>query len=214
MQRHVRCRLRIDDEQGGLVRAKHDEGAALVVVLLVSALLFTVGLSVVLVADVDTLISGSYRDGVIARYAAEAVGDAMVTELAAVDDWTPILAGATSAFWGSSASAGTVVDAASVTAALQQQTYGGTPWGANTPRWRLFGRGDPGHDLFTGGAPGSFALVWVSDDVAETDGDPLADENDTVAVYVRVWGPGRARADAQRVIRRVEPGVVRLVSTS
>lgn len=214
MQRHVRCRLRIDDEQGGLVRAKHDEGAALVVVLLVSALLFTVGLSVVLVADVDTLISGSYRDGVIARYAAEAVGDATVTELAAVDDWTPILAGATSSFWGSSALAGTVVDAAAVTTALQAQTYGGTSWGANTPRWRLFGRGSPGDDLFTGVSPGSFALVWVSDDVAETDGDPFADENDTVAVYVRVWGPGRARADVQRVIRRVEPGVVRLVSTS
>lgn len=215
MRRHVRFQLRIDVPAPRVSRAADDEGVALVMVLLVGALLFTVGLSIVLVADIDTLISGSYRDGLVARYAAEAVGDATVEELASLDEWTPILSGAvTSEFWGTSAASGSeAADEAAVTAALQQQAYGAAPWAGNTPRWRLFGRGAPDHDLpFTGLSPGSFALVWVSDDVTETDGDRFADGNDTVALYVRVWGPGRARADVQRVITRIAPGIVRLVA--
>lgn len=188
---------------------------ALVMVLLLGTLLAAIGLSVALVADVDTMIAGNHRHGLAARYTSEGVADAMVDELASMADWTPVLAGTTSSSFAGPlvlpASLGAEpVDAAGLTAAVQQEAYGGSLWGIDTPRWRLFGHGVPGQDLpFSGLSERSYALVWVSDDVAESDGQPFADTNDTIVVRVRAMGAGRTRADVQIVITRVAPGIVR-----
>lgn len=50
------------------------------------------------------------------------------------------------------------------------------PWGANNPRWQLFGHSRLGNLVPSGAAaPPCDVIVWVADDPAELDGDPLRD---------------------------------------
>jgi hypothetical protein len=199
--------------------ASRDSGSALVVVLLLGVLLGALGTSAALVADVDTLVASNHRDGLVVRYAAESAADVVLQELMQAADWTPALAGgATSVLAGPlvlpRSSGGAAVDAAVLTALLQQETYGGDPWAADTPRWRLFAWGVPGGDLpFAGLSDQVFVLVWLSDDIAETDGDPLVDTNDAVVLRARAIGPRRSQCDVQLVLARSAPGIVRRVSS-
>jgi hypothetical protein len=77
----------------------------------------------------------------------------------------------------------------------------------------LFAHGVPGADLpFAGLSGDAFALVWVADDITESDGDPSTDDNGVVVVRARAMGPRRSQADVQVVVARVAPGIVRRVS--
>ncbi len=206
----------------GIARRDHaadaDRGAALVAVLLLTGLLSALGTAVALMADVETTIAANHRDGLTAAHAADGAVAFAMQELARLDDWTPALQGSVSssmagAFQLSPAAGGTPLDVPGMTTALQQATYGGDPFGADTPRWRLFGHGIPGTDLPFGGLSEQvFVLVWVSDDVAETDGNPFADDNGVVVIRVRAIGLRRSQSDIQAVVESVAPGVVRRVS--
>lgn len=193
-------------------------GAALVIVLLLTVLLVALCTAVALIADADVSIAANHRDGVVLAHQAEGAAAFAVQELALLADWTPVLAGGVSsrlagAFVLPPAAGGASLDGPGLTSALQQATYGGSPFGADTPQWRLFGRGVPGADLpFDGLSEQVFVAIWISDDVAEVDGDPGADTNDTVVVRARAIGPRRSQCDVQAVVARVEPGVVRRVS--
>jgi hypothetical protein len=195
-----------------------DRGAALVAVLLLTVLLLVLGAAVALMADVETTIAANHRDSVaVARVAEGAIAFA-IQELALLDDSTPVLGGGVSSRLAGPFELPRVAGAASLdvvgmTTALQQATFGGGPFGANTPRWRLFGQGVPGVDLpFRGLSDEAFVVIWVSDDVAETDGDPLVDDNGVVVVRARAIGLRQSQCDVQAVLARVAPGVVRLVS--
>lgn len=196
-----------------------DDGSALIVVLLIAVLLVAVGMSAALVADVDVMVASRHRDTIGTRYVAEGAADFAVHELALIDDWTPVVSGArvsvmAGRFILPPTAGGTVVDAPAATTVLQQESYGSGRWGANTPRWRLFARGVPGADLpFSGLSQETFVLVWVSDDVAESDDDPETDGNGVVVVRARALGPRRSRADVQVVVARVAAGIVRRVSS-
>jgi hypothetical protein len=196
-----------------------ESGAALVVVLLLGALFVALGTSAAVLADVETLVASNHRDSLVVRHAAEGAADVVVQELAQVADWTPALSGSVSSVLAGAlvlprSSGGGVVDAPTLTATLQQATYGGGAWGADTPRWRLFAHGNPGVDLpFPGLSDQVYVLVWLSDDIAETDADPSVDTNDTVVVRARASGPRRSQCDVQLVITRTSPGVVRRVSS-
>ena len=200
-------------------RAGSECGAVLVAVLLLTVILGAIGLTVSLVVDVEHLMAAYHRDGLRLHHAAEGVADVVVDELAGVADWAPAPGGGTSprlpgALVLSRALGGGPFDAPAATLALQQAAYSGNPWGVDTPRWRLFGQGVPGSVLPFAGLPDDvYAIVWVSDDVADGDGDARVDSNGVEVLRVRVIGPRRARADVQLVIARVAPGVVRRVSS-
>jgi hypothetical protein len=196
-----------------------ESGSALVVVLLLGVLLAALGTSAAVLADVETLVASNHRDSLVVRHAAEGAADVVVQELAQAVDWTPALSGSVSSVLAGTfvlprSSGGAVVDAPTLTSTLQQVTYGGGAWGADTPRWRLFAHGIPGVDLpFPGLSDQVYVLVWVSDDIAESDADPWIDTNDTVVVRARASGPRRSQCDVQLVITRTSPGVVRRVSS-
>jgi hypothetical protein len=196
-----------------------DEGAALVVVLLLGVLLLALGTSVAVLADVETLVASNHRDSLIVRHAAEAAADVVAQELAQAANWTSALTGSVSSLLAGplvapATSGGAVVEAATFTALLQQMTYGGGSWGADTPRWHLFAHGVPGVDLPFAGLSGQvYVLVWLSDDIAESDGDPQVDSNGTVVVRARALGPRRSQCDVQLVLARAAPGIVRRVSS-
>jgi hypothetical protein len=196
-----------------------EEGTALVLVLLLGVLLLAVGTAVALVADIETMVTANHRDVARVRYAAEAAGEVVLQELIPLADWTVVLNGTRSSamsgpFVLPPLAGRTPVDAPAATAMIQQDSYGGSPWGADTPRWRLFAHGVPGLDLPFAGLPDDmFALVWVSDDIAESDGDPFVDSNDVLVVRARAMGVRGSQADVQMVIARVAPGIVRRVSS-
>lgn len=203
----------------GPVPGGREGGSALVVVLLLGVLLVALGTSAAVLADVETLVASNHRNSLVVRHAAEGAADVVVQELAQAVDWTPVLSGSGSSVLAGTfvlprSSGGATVDAPTLTATLQQTTYGGGAWGADTPRWRLFAHGIPGVDLpFSGLSDQVYVLVWLSDDIAESDGDPGVDTNDTVVVRARASGPRRSQCDVQLVITRASPGVVRRVSS-
>jgi hypothetical protein len=195
-----------------------DGGVALVAVLLLTVLLLVLGTAVVLMADVETTVAANHRDGRVTAHTAEGAIAFAIQELALLDDWTPVLAGGVSSRLAGGFQLPPTVGAPplevpAMTTALQQATYGDDAFGTDTPSWRLFGHGVLGTDLPFGGLSAQvFLLTWVSDDVGETDGDPLVDDNGMVVVRARAIGPRRSQCDIQAVIARVAPGVIRRVS--
>lgn len=205
------------EERAELLRS--DAGVALVIVMALSVLLASIGLTILLLANVEIAASGNQRDGVEAFHAADGALDYAIQELAALPDWNGVLAGTTRSRVSGplrlpAAAGGAVLDAARLTADIQQSAYGGSAWGASTPRWRLFAHGSAVGDVGIGSVPDHvYVLVWVSDDIAEDDSDPWTDSNEHIVVRARAIGLRNSQRDVQAVIARTEmPGVVRKVS--
>jgi hypothetical protein len=200
------------------VVSRSDTGAALVAAMLVSVLLCALATAVAVVVDVDTTVAANHRDGVDVRHAADAAAEFATSELAGVADWSAVLNGAfVSRLSGGLALpatlGGTPVDPPAVTRALQQDTYASGNWGADTPQWRLFAQGVPGTDMpVVGLTRHAYVLVWVSDDVSESDGNPFADSNASLVLRARALGRRGSRVDVQVLLARLSPGIVRRVS--
>src|SRR5262249_13873101 len=65
------------------------------------------------------------------------------------------------------------------------------PWGVNNPRWQLYAYG-PLQDIIPTGTinPRDYVIVWVADDPAECDGDPLTDGGPPIAPCTANLGKG------------------------
>lgn len=71
-----------------------ETGMALLLVTLALILVSALGTALVLTTSTEVMIAGNYRSSIEARYAAEAVAERAMDELAAQVDWQPILDGA------------------------------------------------------------------------------------------------------------------------
>lgn len=196
-----------------------DAGGALILALALSVLLASIGLTLLQLANIEIAASGNQRDGVEVFHAVEGALDYAIQELALVPDWNGVLAGTTRSRVSGplrlpAAAGGSVLDEARLTADIQQSAYGGSAWGASTPRWRLFAHGSAVGDVGISGVPDHvYILVWVSDDIAEDDSDPSTDSNDHIVVRARAIGLRNSQRDVQAVIARTEtPGVIRKIS--
>ena len=89
---------------------------------------------------------------------------------------------------------GSVVDLAIETANLQADTDTAAVWTDNDPVWRLYAHGALG-DLLPGNQIDSlnYVAVWVGDDPAESDRDPLRDTNGVLTVRAMAFGPFNTR---------------------
>jgi len=176
-----------------------ERGIALVVVLLAMGLLTALGSALVAVTTTETRIATNFRDGQEALYAAEAGLERALQALRTAPNWTDVLAGAVpSGFADATPSpvvpgGGPAIDLSAATAELQASAMAGG-WGDNAPVWRLWLWG-PVSNLLPAGAIDSrlYLAVWVADDVAETDGDPLTDRNGLVMLHGEAFGAGGAR---------------------
>jgi hypothetical protein len=175
------------------VRASSQSGVALVIAVMTMTLVLAVGLALTLLAMTDAKIAAGYRDGSEALSAAEGAIELVMQEFRSAAGWTPILDGrAVSRFVDGAPEGrrrladGRSIDLAAVTGAVvcgratcsdadMDAKTGDRRWGANNPRWRLYAYGTL--DGMVGRPLGSrsYVVVWVGDDPAENDGDPLLD---------------------------------------
>lgn len=181
--------------RAGLTDRTGQSGAALVAALAILMLVSVIGLGLVLTTSLEPAIASANEASLSSAYAAEAGLAIAIHELSGIADWNLVLSGQVrSAILQSSADLrlplpdGRQADAGSLTnlancghaapctnAELDAFTTD-RPWGPNNPRWQVFGHGRldqlvPGDST----PPPCEAVVWVGDDPAELDGDPLRD---------------------------------------
>ena len=195
---------------------KNDRGAALIIALMAMLLLTALGLALVLNTTTEGMITGNFRSGQEALYAADAGVERVMDDLLTVPDWNNILTGSVrSAFIdGSPSGARTMPDGTSIdlTEATNMANCGHVascsiaemnastedrPWGANNPRWKLYAYGALNTIISTGTVNSNiYVIVWVGDDQSENDDDPTTDGNaqtnpgsGVLAMHVEAFGP-------------------------
>jgi Tfp pilus assembly protein PilX len=204
---------RTEVRAGGLVRSG-ERGVALVIALLAMMLMTALGMALMLVSETETLIGANYRDSVEGSYAADAGIERVMQDILTIPDWNTILtspdnirAGVTSGFVDSTltptlidgrtinlASATNMVNCNKVTTcsdADMNANEGERQWSTNNPRYRLFAWG-PVNDLNPTPTLNSpfYLAVWIADDGAETDSDPMRDGGAPVGTFIDNPGNG------------------------
>ena len=191
-------------------RIRDEHGSALIIALMAMMLLTALGAAVVMVSSTETAISSNYRNGQEALYAADAAVERVVQDLLMIPRWNDILSGtAQSGFVDGSSSAqktlpgGGVITLTSATSELQSVTDTQNLWGANNPHWQLFAWG-PLADMLPNNQIDSsmYLAVWVADDPAETDGNPLTDGNGTLTLHAEAYGPNGSRKVVEVTVAR------------
>ncbi len=123
-----------------------EEGIALLLALMVTALLAALGVSLLLVTDTERRVSANAGFSNEALAAADAGVDRVVVDLAAAPSWDAVLGGGS---WSGFADqtrrptlpSGGVLDLDAATMDLQTESSAEGTFGANTPQWRLFAWG-------------------------------------------------------------------------
>jgi hypothetical protein len=209
-----------------------DRGIALVMVVLVTTFLSALAIGVLLAVFMDRLATGNMAGSVAMLYAADSAIEIAARDLARIDDWNVVLAGAQRSSFTDGAAAGVkpvpgggTVDLTSTTnmlncgrsanCSLAQVNANSKerPWGPNNPRWRLFAYG-PMQRLADIARPSPcYLVVWVADDSREQDGDPQADEPDAgrpghgiVRVHAEAFGAAGSRRAIEAELSKVCPG--------
>jgi hypothetical protein len=197
-------------------------GTALLCALIVTALLSTLGAALVFLVTVESSISANHRDALDALYTADAGVERAIGDLRTLEDWRPVpgsAAGAAVPDFRDGAVAprlpdGTILNLARLTAARQADSDALYGTGANRPIWRLFAHA-PVSRLLPAGVISSpaYVVLWIADDAADGDGDPLRDSNDTLVVRSEAFGLHgvRRRVEATLAREAVQRTEVRLI---
>lgn len=215
--------------------ASDDCGSVLVTVLLASMLVLALGTMLALTTATETAVAAHHRDAIEGLHAADAALAWAARDLAVAADWDAVLRGtATSSLSDGPAGPrrladGTAIDLSALTnvlrcgnlascsAADMDAFSASRPWGRNNPRWQLYVHGAasrvPGVDSR------AYVVVWVADDPAETDGDPLTDGGlpasdemstagnpgrGTVSLIAHAYGPGPVRRVVEATLSRID----------
>jgi hypothetical protein len=172
-----------------------ERGVALIIALMSTLLLTALGLGLAMTTMTETMITANYRDADEAMYAADAGIERVMQDLLTVPDWNRILSGAVQSSFidGPPSGTRTLADGSTIDlgGATSMLNCGKTstcsaaelaawslerPYGANNPTWRLFAYSPMTDIIETGTVLSSmYVAVWIADDQAETDGDPLVD---------------------------------------
>lgn len=218
-------------------------GSVLVTVLLATMLMLALGTMLALMTATETAVAAHHRDAVEGLHAADAALAWAAHDLALDADWDAVLSGAARSSLTDGAAGprrladGTSVDLAALTnelrcgqaalcsSAAMDAVSAPRPWGRNNPRWQLYLHGPaasiPGVDSR------AYVIVWVADDPAELDGDPLTDGGTpardevgssgnpgrgVVSLIAQAYGPGGARRVVEASLSRpLDRAGVRLV---
>jgi hypothetical protein len=218
-----------------MTRALQDErGVALIAVMAASSLLLALGLSLALTTTVEVGIAANQRDGVQALHAADAALERAIADLAGME-WDAVLAGtATSAFADGGGVVrlpdGSPLNVGEETSRLRcgapacgdadmDRVTAARPWGRNNPRWMVFASGTLRDLLSEAELAGmrAYVVVWVGDDPAENDAQPLRDGGppamvdaanrtnpgrDVLWLHARAYGPSGTQRTVEAVIER------------
>lgn len=203
-----------------------DDGSALVLAIVMTALVSAFGLVLALTTMVEREVAASYADGMRLRAAAEGAAERVRADLRAAPDWDAVLDGRTVSAGSEGAPHGVragpdgrPIDLDVETNLLRcgrpapcrdaevEATTSERPWGVNNPAWQLFAWGTLSDLLAgTGVRAPVYVLVWVGDDPAENDGQAHRDGGDPADGTAGNPGAGviriRARAYGTRGTRR------------
>lgn len=203
-------------------------GIALVTVLLIASLVFTMALGLALVVSVDHLSVRNHRESTALLHAADAGVELAARAVADAPDWTLVLSGLARAPAADGPPTGTrpldggeVLDLGSHTnllncgiraacgAAELRAVTANRPWGADNPHWRLFLYGPLPSLVAARFAGPIYVLVWVADDGREVDGNPDRDGaagtpgHGVLRVRADAFGRGGARRAVEAELVRV-----------
>ena len=232
----------------GRNRRGDDRGIALIIVLMAVSLISALGLALTLTTMAERTAAGTFGDGTEAFYAADAGIERAMQDLMPILDWTDVLSGVVRSTFTDGVPSGVrrgpggqlfdlsqatntvrcgkaVCSNADLSASTEDR-----PWGSNNPVWQpyTYGRVD---QLLSGGVNSElYLVVWVADDQAENDGDPLRDGGwpagcdpgrdpacidgnpgrGILRMRARAFGPGGAQRTIDATVRRTDR--VRLLS--
>ena len=175
--------------------------------MLVTVLLSALGLAIALLGIGETALASRERTASSLRFAAAGAAQAALIDLALLPAWDPVLArGAADELTGVRGRfaeidlappapwSGRPLDLRAQTTALRAVSDAARGPADAVQRWRLFASA-PFERLAPGAGGGPwYVAVWVSDDRADTDGDPERDSNGLVAVRAEAFGPDDAVA--------------------
>jgi len=198
-----------------------ERGFAVVVAMLSLLLMSALGAALVLTTSSETVIAANYRNSVEALYAADALAERALGELAAISDWDALLNGLVHSSFVDGSPDGVKVTPDGGTLDLTQvlalancgkvtacspadavgNATGNRPWAADNPVWRLFAYGPL--SVVTPAVDSPFyVLVLVAADPSERDGDPARDGSGEGNPGSRVISL-RAEAFGQRGTHRI-----------
>ena len=190
-------------------RLQREDGMAVVIALMAMMLMTALGMSLVLTTSSETMISGNFRAGGEALYAADAILERSMDDLLTIPDWNKLLDGSLQSGFidgppsgertlpdGSKIDLSQVLsfancDKPTTCAAPDMDAYSEErPWTVNNPRWQLFAYGNVADLVPTGTINSPFyVVVLIGDDPSETDDNPLGDGGPHVAPATS--NPGR-----------------------
>jgi hypothetical protein len=190
-------------------------------------LLTAIGGALILTSTSETMLAAHFRDNLAARYAAGAIVDREMDDLAGAADWTLVAGGVLPSAWVDGAPSGvrvlrdgTAVDLAQVVnlANCQKLTTCSTadldavtadrPWGVNNPRWTAYAYGYASGLLAgTANASPHYVVLLASATVGSPGWDVLA-------LRAEAFGPRGAHAIVEATAGRpaATAGSVRLLS--
>lgn len=211
-----------------------ERGVALVIALMATTMMLTLGSALVLLSSSETVIAANFRAAHEARYAADAAMERALVDLRGVPDWTMVLSGGVRSSFVDGAPSGNraLIDGSSIdleqvtnlancqkpTACADAEIAATTtdrPWGANNPRWTLYAYGALAGSLGASTVHSAFyVIVFVGDDPSENDGDPTLDGfsvagdpnpgRGIVSVRAEAFGPRNAHRVVEATVARLE----------
>lgn len=190
----------------------NQQGAALVLSLLVIVCLSGLGLGLVAAGTAERHIAGNARRAAETMVAAEAAIEGVLSEIAASANWSLLLSSGVSRFHDANhrpqAPSRTIVDLDVVTTEIQADAAALYALGTNTPVWRLFAWG-PLTTLAGLAArdSGAYVAVWLADDPADADGSAVADANGVIMLHSEAFGYGGTRRSVDVAIARAPTGI-------
>lgn len=215
------------------MRSQGERGFAVFLTLGLGVLLSVLAVGLLLATSTDAQVAVAFRNGLEARYAAEAGAHRAAIDLAMLPDWNGVLDGSVrSALVDGPPSGVRVIPGAPgappvdldyvrsladcghgplCTDAERDAVTLRRPWGVNNPRWQLFAHA-PLEAMLTSDAARSryYVLVLVADDPAEADGDPARDALGPGAgagilrIRSEAFGPAGAHRAIELIVARPE----------
>lgn len=182
----------------------HENGIALLHVVLLLTLVTTAAGGAALLARVEILVASSHQSQRDAAYAAEAILAAALQALDWTEDWNAVLAGAAAANFADGPVGGhkqipgsgiMEVCCGPRSMTLRARAEDGVGW--QPFAWQslagLLGLAD---------APRYYLVAWVMDDLGDADGNVATDANDRVAVRAEAATPLGARRAVEVLVER------------
>src|SRR2546428_7727876 len=215
-----------------------EKGFVLVITLMIILMMSALGAGFVLVTSSESMIAANFRVDRESHYAAHAIAERALADLALAPDWNATLSGAVQSSFvdGLPSGSRTLADGSTVnlaqlvnlancgktttcSAAEMDAVTTDRPHGANNPRWKPFAYGRIA-DLAGPASVDSlfYGVVLVGDDPSEIDGDPLRDGigaslgAGVLIVRAQSFGPRGVRKQLDVTVTRAAPRGVRVLS--